>query len=87
MPVGIICPRQELAELVNRWVFEHTNDHRLVELDANYIGKLEQGRIRWPQNPLPQPAQVPSVVSRTTSPGYAPVSRRSGDGTSVTAVG
>ncbi|MGH3940406.1 MAG: XRE family transcriptional regulator, partial [Pseudonocardiaceae bacterium] len=44
--------RQELAELVNAWVFEHTDDHRLVELDANYIGKLEQGAIRWPRDAL-----------------------------------
>ena len=43
--------RQELAELVNVWVFEHTGDHRVIELDANYIGKLEQGAIRWPQDP------------------------------------
>ncbi|MGH4016287.1 MAG: XRE family transcriptional regulator [Pseudonocardiaceae bacterium] len=43
--------RQELAELVNTWVFEHTEDHRVIELDANYIGKLEQGKIRWPQEP------------------------------------
>ena len=43
--------RQELAELVNAWVFEHTEDHRVIELDANYVGKLEQGAIRWPQDP------------------------------------
>lgn len=41
--------RQEVAELVNRWLFEHK--HRTVDLDANYIGKLEQGIIRWPQDP------------------------------------
>lgn len=41
--------RQELAELVNSWVYEHKA--RTVELDANYIGKLEQGVIRWPQDP------------------------------------
>lgn len=41
--------RQELAELVNAWVFEHRA--RSVELDANYVGKLEQGAIRWPQDP------------------------------------
>lgn len=40
--------RQELAELVNAWVFEHKNC--TVELDANYIGKLEQGAIRWPRD-------------------------------------
>ena len=48
---GECLSRQELAELVNAWVFEHTKDHRVIELDANYIGKLEQGSIRWPQDP------------------------------------
>ncbi|MBV9163470.1 MAG: XRE family transcriptional regulator [Pseudonocardiales bacterium] len=38
--------RQELAELVNSWVWEH---HRTrVEASANYIGQLERGKIRWP---------------------------------------
>jgi hypothetical protein len=46
---GDCLSRQELAELVNAWVFEHTG--RVVKLDANYIGKLEQGVIRWPQEP------------------------------------
>jgi hypothetical protein len=46
---GDCLSRQELAELVNAWVFEHTGG--VVELDANYIGKLEQGVIRWPQEP------------------------------------
>ncbi|MGW3471256.1 hypothetical protein ACWDKQ_22990 [Saccharopolyspora sp. NPDC000995] len=42
--------RQELADLVNTWVYEHTNPPRVIALDANYIGKLEQGKIRWPQD-------------------------------------
>ncbi|MGH4016869.1 MAG: XRE family transcriptional regulator [Pseudonocardiaceae bacterium] len=46
---GDCLSRQELAELVNAWVYEHTK--RTVELDANYIGKLEQGKIRCPQDP------------------------------------
>ena len=38
--------RRELADLVNAYVWEH---HRTrVEIDANYIGKLERGVIRWP---------------------------------------
>ncbi|MGH4025111.1 MAG: hypothetical protein ACRDRV_11080 [Pseudonocardiaceae bacterium] len=45
---GDCLSRQELAELVNAWVFERTG--RVLELDANYVGKLEQGRIRWPQD-------------------------------------
>ncbi|MGH3912611.1 MAG: XRE family transcriptional regulator [Pseudonocardiaceae bacterium] len=42
--------REELADLINAWLFEHTGSQR-AELDSNYIGKLEQGRIRWPQDP------------------------------------
>lgn len=38
--------RQELAELVNEYIWEH--HRKRVELDANYIGKLERGVIRWP---------------------------------------
>ena len=38
--------RQELAELVNAWIWEH--HHKKVALNASYIGKLEQGVIRWP---------------------------------------
>lgn len=41
--------RQELAELVNEWMSVHKG--RILELDANYVGKLEQGTIRWPQDP------------------------------------
>jgi hypothetical protein len=39
--------RQELAELVNTWVWEH-HDKKAVLATANYIGKLERGLIRWP---------------------------------------
>ncbi|MGQ0719616.1 MAG: helix-turn-helix domain-containing protein [Pseudonocardiales bacterium] len=38
--------RQELAELVNAWVWDHHD--KMVELSANYIGQLERGKIRWP---------------------------------------
>ncbi|WP_189060743.1 XRE family transcriptional regulator [Longimycelium tulufanense] len=40
--------RQELAELVNVWIYEH-HDGRVLELDGNYIGKLERGVIGRPQ--------------------------------------
>lgn len=43
---GESLSRQELAELVNTWIYQHKD--WLVELDANYIGKLERGIIRWP---------------------------------------
>jgi hypothetical protein len=38
--------RQELAELVNAWIWKHHNTE--VDFDRNYIGKIEQGVIRWP---------------------------------------
>ncbi|MGH3777741.1 MAG: XRE family transcriptional regulator [Pseudonocardiaceae bacterium] len=49
--VSLTCPdvclsRQELAELVNAWVWDHHD--KIVELSANYIGQLERGKIRWP---------------------------------------
>lgn len=44
---GESLSRQEVAEQVNAWVFEHRG--RMVLLDANYVGKLERGVIRWPQ--------------------------------------
>lgn len=43
--------RQELAELVNAWVYDNTNPRRIIATDANYVGQLERGRIRWPQDP------------------------------------
>lgn len=42
--------RQELAELVNAFVWEHHG--KVVEIDANYIGKLERGVIRRPDSEL-----------------------------------
>jgi hypothetical protein len=38
--------RKELADLVNAWIFGHNG--RETAIDANYIGKLERGLIRWP---------------------------------------
>jgi hypothetical protein len=43
--------RQELAELVNTWVYDNTKPRRVIATDANYVGQLERGRIRWPQDP------------------------------------
>lgn len=43
---GECLSRQELAESVNAHVWRHHRE--LVEMDANYVGKLERGVIRWP---------------------------------------
>jgi hypothetical protein len=42
--------RAELADLVNSWVYANTDDHRIVAVTANYVGKLERGLFRWPQS-------------------------------------
>lgn len=38
--------RQELAELINTWIWDHHNT--IAEATANYVGQLERGTIRWP---------------------------------------
>ncbi|WP_433273073.1 ATP-binding protein [Actinosynnema sp. CS-041913] len=43
---GECLSRQELAELVNEHVWRH--HQRRVDVDANYVAKLERGVIRWP---------------------------------------
>jgi hypothetical protein len=43
--------RQELGELVDAWVYANTDPPRVICTDANYVGQLERGRIRWPQDP------------------------------------
>ncbi|MGH3831012.1 MAG: XRE family transcriptional regulator [Pseudonocardiaceae bacterium] len=38
--------RRALAELANAWIWEH---HKTVtSLDANHVGKIERGLVRWP---------------------------------------
>ncbi|WP_434739291.1 hypothetical protein [Micromonospora sp. SH-82] len=41
--------RQELAEAVNAYAYEHAG--RSVTVDARYVGKLERGEHRWPFEP------------------------------------
>ncbi len=43
---GLGLGRQELADLVNTWVWNHHN--KTVVVTAHYIGRLETGIIRWP---------------------------------------
>jgi hypothetical protein len=46
---GQSISRAELADEVNAWIYGNTVPRRVAELDANYIGKLERGVIKWPQ--------------------------------------
>ena len=47
---GRVMSRQEVAEAVNAWLYTQTG--RVYHLDANYVGKLEQGRRCWPSEPI-----------------------------------
>jgi len=38
--------RQELADKANAWIWEHHG--KRYDLNKNYVGKIEQGVIRWP---------------------------------------
>jgi len=38
--------RQELADKANAWIWEHHG--KRYDLNKNYVGKIEQGIIRWP---------------------------------------
>ncbi|MBB6569620.1 XRE family transcriptional regulator [Kribbella sandramycini] len=45
---GQSASRQDLAEMVNEWIWRQRGRH--TDVDANYIGKLERGLIRSPQD-------------------------------------
>lgn len=45
---GQVLSRQELADMVNAWIYEHLK--RKACLSANYIGKMERGVLRWPNS-------------------------------------
>ncbi|MGH3951893.1 MAG: helix-turn-helix domain-containing protein, partial [Pseudonocardiaceae bacterium] len=61
--------RQELAELVNAYIWEH--HEKMVELDANYVGKLERGDIRWPGRLYREALRAILGVSTDAALGFA----------------
>ncbi|MGH3871520.1 MAG: XRE family transcriptional regulator [Pseudonocardiaceae bacterium] len=65
--------RQELAELVNAWIWDH--HHKVVELSGNYIGKLEQGVIRWPGKIYREALRAILSVSTDTALGFVNTQR------------
>lgn len=67
--------RQEVAELVNQWVYER--HEKTVELDANYIGKLERGLIRWPQALYREALRAVLRAENDTQLGFSGRRRRS----------
>ena len=67
--------RQELAELANAWIWEH--HHQKVELTGNYIGKLEQGIIRWPGTLYREAFRVIFGVTKDSALGFVNARARS----------
>ncbi|MGH3696650.1 MAG: XRE family transcriptional regulator, partial [Pseudonocardiaceae bacterium] len=64
----VCLSRQELAELVNAWVWDH--HHKVVELTANYVGQLERGKIRWPGKLYREGLRAILGVSTDTALGF-----------------
>ncbi|MGH3866254.1 MAG: hypothetical protein ACRDQ4_09015 [Pseudonocardiaceae bacterium] len=98
---GVCLSRQELADLVNTWVWEHHNE-KVVLATANYIGKLETGIIRCTaalslgtltRGPLAAllngiaPPPTPKRVSATDIEQIRTPCRYSSHGTAPTAAG
>ncbi|MGH3852548.1 MAG: XRE family transcriptional regulator [Pseudonocardiaceae bacterium] len=67
--------RQELAELVNTWIWDH-RDKKDVLLTANYIAKLEQGVIRWPCALYREAFRVIFGVSTDSALGFVNARRK-----------
>ncbi len=42
----VCLSRQELAELVNTWAWDH--HEKMLEHSSNWVGQIERGKIRWP---------------------------------------
>ncbi len=61
--------RQELAELVNTYVWEH-HDGKVVQASANSIGQLERGKIRWPGKLIREALRAILGVSSEAALGF-----------------
>jgi hypothetical protein len=72
---GESLSRQEVAELVNQWIYER--HEKTVELDANYIGKLERGLIHWPQALYREALRAVLRVENDAQLGFSGRRRRS----------
>jgi hypothetical protein len=65
---GECLTRSELAEQVNAWI--HDRHGNTVELDGNYVGKLERGLIRWPQALYREGLRAALGVARDADLGF-----------------
>jgi len=78
---GECLSRQEVAELVNEWLYDRTK--KRVELDANYVGKLERGIIRWPSKQYREAFRAVLRVESDAQLGFHGRRRRSATVTEV----
>lgn len=60
--------QRELAELVNRYVWDRFG--QMVEVDDNYVGKLERGVIRWPNRRYREAFRAILGASRDADLGF-----------------
>jgi hypothetical protein len=74
--------RQELADQANEFVFGSTG--REACLDANYIGKLERGEHRWPNDLYRRALRAVLDAAKDSDLGFFII--RSSPGTALTAV-
>ncbi|WP_432832939.1 hypothetical protein [Dactylosporangium sp. CA-092794] len=66
--------RQELAEAVNAYLW--ATFHRRTSLDASYVGKLENGKHRWPHEQYRQAFRAALGVETDAELGFYPTRRR-----------
>jgi tetratricopeptide (TPR) repeat protein len=66
--------RQELAEAVNAYLW--TILHRRTSLDASYVGKLENGKHRWPNKEYRQGFRAVLKVETDAELGFYPTRRQ-----------
>jgi hypothetical protein len=72
---GECLSRQEVAELVNQWIYDTTG--HLVELGESYIGKLERGVIRWPNKQYREAIRAVLRANSDAQLGFYATRRRS----------
>ncbi|MEV4706759.1 hypothetical protein [Actinoplanes sp. NPDC049316] len=66
--------RQELAEAVNTYLW--ATFHRRASLDGSYVGKLENGEHRWPNEQYRQAFRAVLGVETDAELGFYPTRRR-----------
>jgi hypothetical protein len=67
--------RREVADQANAWIWEHYG--KKYDLNSNYIGKIEQGVIRWPDAARRAAFRAILKVSKDSELGFVNARARS----------